>query len=155
LKPSGEEHGGPNCPPESTWWHVATALLPESQAAELLEHSTRCDVCASLLRQATRDFAEELTEQESMDINALGSAQEDWQQSLAQRVSATQFGGSKRESVLTPVGRWLRGLADWFSWQPRSRPYAWASMAAAIVLVAAGVWLVQMRREPSIDRLIA
>jgi tetratricopeptide (TPR) repeat protein len=160
LKPPGEERRGPNCPPESVWWHLAAGLLPESRAAELLEHSTRCDACALLLRQATQDFADEITEQEITHIKALASAQEEWQQSLAQRLSATESGRGKRETVLTPVAPWLRGLADWFSWQPRSVfRYAWAYAAAAILLVVAGVWLVQTRREPSrepsVDQLIA
>jgi CHAT domain-containing protein/tetratricopeptide (TPR) repeat protein len=154
LKPPGAEHRGPNCPPESVWWHVAAGLMPESRAAELLEHSTRCDACALLLRQATQDFADEITEQEITHIRALASAQEEWQQSLAQRLSATESGRGK------PVALWLRGLADWFSWQPRSVfRYAWAYAAAAILLVVAGVWLVQTRREPSrepsVDQLIA
>ena len=160
LKPPGEERRGPNCPPESVWWHVAAGLLPESRAAELLEHSTRCDACALLLRQATQDFADEITEQEITHIRALASAQEEWQQSLAQRLSATESGRGKRGTVLTPVALWLRGLADWFSWQPRSVfRYAWTYAAAAILLVVAGVWLVQTRREPSpepsVDQLIA
>ena len=160
LKAPGEERGGPNCPSESAWWDVATGLLPESRAAELLEHSTHCDACALLLRQATQDFADEVTEEEITQISALSSAQEEWQQSLAQRLSATESGRGKRGTVLAPVAPWLRGLADWFSWQPRSVfRYAWAYAAAAILLVVAGVWLVQTRhepsREPSVDQLIA
>src|SRR5260370_279423 len=90
LKAPGEERGGPNCAAESDWWYVATGLLPESRAAELLEHSTRCDACALLLRRATEDFTDEVTEQEITQISALPSAQEEWQQSLAQRLSATE-----------------------------------------------------------------
>src|SRR4029077_5328025 len=33
--------------------------------------------------------------------------------------------------------------------------YAWAYAAAAIVLLAAGAWLLQMRRDSPIDQLIA
>jgi len=61
---------------------VAAGLLPESQAAELLEHSICCDACALLLRQATQDLVEETTEQEITQLSAIPSAQEDWQQSL-------------------------------------------------------------------------
>jgi len=149
LKAPGEERGGPNCPAESTWWYVATGLQPESRTAELLEHSTRCDACALLLREAAEDFTDEVTEQEITQLSALPSAQEEWQQSFAQRLSATE---SKRGKQ----GLWSRRLADWFPWSHRSVfRYAWAYAAAAIVLLAASAWLLQMRRDPPIDQLIA
>jgi CHAT domain-containing protein/tetratricopeptide (TPR) repeat protein len=149
LKAPGEERGGANCAAESDWWYVATGLLPESRAAELLEHSTGCDACALLLRQATEDFTDEVTEQEITQISALPSAQEEWQQSLAQRLSATESARGKQ-------GLWSQGLADWFPWPRRSVfRYAWVYAAAAILLLASGAWLMQTRREPSINQLIA
>jgi hypothetical protein len=39
-------------------------LSPKSEEAALLEHSTRCDACGLLLRQATEDFAAETMEGE-------------------------------------------------------------------------------------------
>ena len=149
LKAPGEERGGLNCPEESAWWYVATGQLAESRAAELLEHSTRCDACALLLRQATEDFTDEVTEQEITQISALPSAQDEWQQSLAQRLSAT-------ESMRGKQGLRSRGLADWFPWPRRSVfRYAWVYAAVAIMLLAAGAWMMQTRRQPSIDQLIA
>jgi hypothetical protein len=42
------------------------------------------------------------------------------------------------------------------AWPPRGAfRYAWAYATAAIVVLAAGVWFVQTRRQPSIDQLIA
>jgi CHAT domain-containing protein/tetratricopeptide (TPR) repeat protein len=149
LKAPGQDRGGPNCPSETEWWRVAAGLLRKSQAAELLEHSTRCDACGLLLRQATQDFADEVTEQEITQISALPSAQEECQQSLAQRLVATESGRGKQ-------GLWSRGLADWFPWPRRSVfRYAWVYAIAAIMLLAPGAWLMQMRREPSINELIA
>ena len=149
LKAPGEERGGLNCPEESAWWNVATGQLAESRAAELLEHSTRCGACALLLRQATEDFTDEVTEQEITQISALLSAQDEWQQSLAQRLSTT-------ESMRGKQGLWSRNLTDWFPWPRRSVfRYAWAYAAAAIMLLVAGAWLLQTRREPSINQLIA
>ena len=149
LKARGEDRGGLNCPAESTWWYVATGLQPESRAAELLEHSTRCDACALLLRQATEDFTDEVTEQEITQISALPSAQERWQQSLAQRLRVTESARGKK-------GLWSRGLAEWFPRPLRSVfRYAWVYAAAAIMLLAAGAWLMHTRREPSINQLIA
>jgi len=149
LKAPGEERGGLNCPEESAWWYVATGQLAESRAAELLEHSTRCDACALLLRQATGDFTDEVTEQEITQISTLPSAQDEWQQSLAQRLSAT-------ESMRGKQGLLSRGLTDWFPWPHRSVfRWAWVYAAAAIMLLVAGAWLLQTRREPSINQLIA
>jgi len=149
LKAPGEERGGLNCPEQSAWWNVATGQLAESRAAELLEHSTRCDACALLLRQATEDFTDEVTEQEITQISALPSAQDEWQQSLAQRLSAT-------ESMRGKQGLWSRNFRDWF---PRPRRsvfrYAWVYATAAIMLLVAGAWLLQTRREPSLNQLIA
>jgi CHAT domain-containing protein/tetratricopeptide (TPR) repeat protein len=149
LKAPGQDRGGPNCPSETEWWRVAAGLLRKSRAAELLKHSTRCDACGLLLRQATQDFADEVTEQEITQISALPSAQEEWQQSLARRLSATESGRGKQ-------GLWSRGLADWFPWPRRSVfRHTWVYAAAAIMLLAAGAWLMQTRREPSINQLIA
>lgn len=156
MKATGERRLRPDCPPETTWWLVTAGLLPEIQVAELLEHSIRCDICRSLLRQATQDFAEEVTEQESTQLSSLASARPAWQQSIAQRLSAAQSGRGQRGNAMTQVGQWIRDLADRFAWRPRSGfRYAWAYAAAAVVLLAAGAWLGRTQHGPSIDQLIA
>jgi hypothetical protein len=78
----------PDCPLETVWWGVAAGQLPDSQVADLLEHSTHCDACGLLLRQAIQDFAEEVAEQEIGCLTTLPSAKEEWQQSLAQRLKS-------------------------------------------------------------------
>jgi CHAT domain-containing protein/Flp pilus assembly protein TadD len=154
LEATGTIHLAKGCPLETAWWGLAAGQLPEPRAAELLEHSTRCDACGLLLRQAIQDFAEEVTEQEFADVSTLPSAQPAWQQSLAQRLRAAHVGQSV--NALTLVGRRARALADRFAWQPRSVfRSTWAYAAAALVFLGAGAWLVQTRREPSIDQLIA
>lgn len=156
LKATGETRLGPDCPAETEWWRVAAGLLPESQAAELLEHAIRCDVCRSLLREATQDFAEEVTEQEIAQLSALPSAQEEWHRSLAQRLSAAQSKRGMLGNAATVASQWIRELADRFAWRPGGIfRYAWAYAAAAIVLLAAGAWTVQTRRANSVDQLIA
>lgn len=156
LKATGETRLGPDCPAETEWWRVAAGLLPESQAAELLEHAIRCDVCRSLLREATQDFAEEVTEQEIAQLSALPSAQEEWHRSLAQRLSAAQSKRGMLGNAATVASQWIRELADRFAWRPGSIfRYAWAYAAAAIVLLAAGALMVQTRRATSVDQLIA
>jgi CHAT domain-containing protein/tetratricopeptide (TPR) repeat protein len=141
---------------ETVWWEVAAGQVPTSRAAELLEHSTQCDACGLLLHQAIQDFAEEATEQEIRSLTALPSAQEEWQQSLGQRLLATRTNGGKPGNLATVVSQWARSLADRSAWRSR-RAFLpiWAYATVAIVVLAAGTWFVQMRRQPSIDQLIA
>jgi CHAT domain-containing protein len=130
--------------------------VSESHAAKLLEHSTECDACGLLLRQATLDFAEDATEQEIGRLSTLPSSQAEWQQSLAQRLRAGRPDCGPPRNVITLVGQWARGLADRFVWNPRGiLRHTWAYAAAATILLASGVWLLQTRREVSIEQLIA
>jgi len=146
----------PDCPLETVWWGVAAGQLPDSQVTDLLEHSTHCDACGSLLRQAIQDFTEEVADQEIGCLTTLPSAQQEWQQSLAQRLVAARAEGGQAGNLITGVSQWARSLTDRFDWHPRSAfRYAWAYATAAIVVLAAGVWFVQTRRQPSIDQLIA
>jgi len=146
----------PDCPLETVWWGVAAGQLPDSQVTDLLEHSTHCDACGLLLRQAIQDFTEEVADQEIGCLTTLPSAQQEWQQSLAQRLVAARTEGGQAGNLITVVSQWARSLSDRLTWPPRSAfRYAWAYATAAIVVLAAGVWLVQTRRQPSIDQLIA
>jgi hypothetical protein len=105
----------PDCPSETVWWGVAAGQLPESQAAELLEHSTHCDACGLLLRQATHDLAEQAAEAEIGFLDALPSAQEEWQQSLAQKLAAVRTGNGEARNFISVVRLWIRSLADPFA----------------------------------------
>ena len=153
---TGETRLGPTCASEDEWWRVAARLLPESRTAELLDHSIQCNACGLLLRQAVQDFAEEATEEDITQLGALSSVQKEWQRSLAQRLSAAQYERGTSADDGIRVGGWFRGLAERFAWQPRGRlGYIWAFAAAAVALLVVGVWIIQKRREPSIDQLIA
>jgi tetratricopeptide (TPR) repeat protein len=146
----------PDCPLETVWWGVAAGQLPDSQVADLLEHSTHCDACGLLLRQAIQDFTEEVADQEIGWLTTLPSAQQQWQQSLAQRLVAARTEGGQAGNLITVVSQWARSLTDRLPWHPRSAfRYTWAYATAAIVVLAAGVWFVQTRRQPAIDQLIA
>lgn len=127
----------PECPSETKWLDLAARLLPESEEAKLVEHSTRCDACAVLQRQATEDFAE---------IQTLPSAQAERQQALAQKLSA------QRPARPEPARDWATPPART---PRRSFSFAWAYAVAAVALIAAGAWLIQKQREPSLDQLIA
>ena len=93
LKATGEARRSPECPSEIKWWDLAAGLVPESQAAELIDHSTRCDACGLLFRQATHEFADEATELETAQLAALTSAKEEWQRNLAQDLRGRRAGG--------------------------------------------------------------
>jgi len=154
LSPLETMARAPGCASEIQWWRLAAGLLPESEAAELLEHSTHCDACGLVLRRAKQAFLEQESEEEIAYLENLESAQAGWQQSLAKRLAAARDDLGVSGSITNLVGRWARATADRLAW-PRIPRYAWAYAAAGLVLLVAGAWLVQTRREPSIDRLIA
>ena len=128
------------------WLPLAAGLLPEAQSNELIEHSTNCDVCASLLRQATEDFAEEVTTGETEQISSLSTSQPEWQQRFAQKLATAQ------PKPVAPAMNWL----SLFAWKRRVVPrFAWVYGLAAVVLVFATAWLIRIQRTPSLDQLIA
>ena len=152
----GQARLGPACPSEDEWWRVAASLLPESRTAELLEHSIQCDACGVLLRQALQDFQGAESEEEIAKLDELQSAKSEWQLTLAQRLSSTQPDRDRSSKATHPVGQWATAIAARFAWHAQSfGRYGWAYATAAIVLLVAGAWFVQTRRQPSIDRLIA
>lgn len=142
LKATGEARRTPDCPPESKLLDLAAGLLPESEASGVIEHSTGCDSCGLLLRQATEDFSEDLKEGEEAQISSLHTAQAEGRRALARKLAAGQ---TKRPQ---PAKDWVLVPA----WKPQ---FAWVLAAAAVVLLVAGTRLVQMQRAPSIDQLIA
>jgi len=144
MKAADNSKPGPDCPAEGKWLEMAADLLPEAEAGELLEHSTGCDACGVLLRQATEDLAPEA--QENGEISALASAQKDWQRALAQEI-----GAQSKKQTKPAEDRWAARV-----WRPRPAfQFAWAYATAAVVLIAAGIWLVPKLREPSLNQLIA
>ncbi len=146
LKSGARIRPDTECPSETEWLPLAAGLLPEAQSNELIEHSTNCDVCASLLRQATEDFAEEVTTGETEQISSLSTSQPEWQQRFAQKLATAQ------PKPVAPAMNWL----SLFAWKRRVVPrFAWVYGLAAVVLVFATAWLIRIQRTPSLDQLIA
>jgi hypothetical protein len=90
LKATGAVSLGPGCPSETGSWRVAAGVLPKSEEAEWLEHSTRSDACGLLLRQATEGFAEEQAEGEIAYLSELPRAPQEYLESVARRLRAAQ-----------------------------------------------------------------
>jgi len=146
LKSGAGIRPGTECPSETEWLPLAAGLLPEAQANELIEHTTNCDVCSLLLRQATEDFAEEVTAGETEQLSSLSTSHPEWQQGFAQKLAKAE---PKRSA---PAMSWWSFLA----WKPRVAPqFAWVYGLATVGLVVASVWLVRNQRRPSLDQLIA
>jgi len=79
------------CPGPAVWREVLGGLAPPVQALEYIEHASRCDSCALLLRSAVAELANlsrTTTEAEREQIAALKSARPEWQHNLAQRIAA-------------------------------------------------------------------
>jgi hypothetical protein len=77
------------CPPDYVWLDIAAGIL-DGEAENDLSHAAQCDHCASLLRQAKEDFADELTSEEETIIADLPSSHTAWQGRLAVKLEDTQ-----------------------------------------------------------------
>jgi len=89
LRADMHEEPGAQCPPADLWLQVA-AGMPLRDAEFLLNHSTTCDYCGPLLRQAVDDLTYDLTPQEEAQIAGLSSSTDEWQKKLAAQLHDAQ-----------------------------------------------------------------
>jgi hypothetical protein len=80
---------GPMCPPDYVWLDIAAGIVDQDGENDL-SHAAQCDHCGSLLRQATEEFANELTSEEETIIAGLPSSNTAWQGRLAVRLQDTE-----------------------------------------------------------------
>jgi CHAT domain-containing protein len=139
-----------DCPAPALWREIAGGLTPPDQTLAYIEHASRCDYCGPLLRGAGAQLIAlngEMTEADRKHIATLESASPEWQQRLAQRITATPHSGTDRESTT-----WWRG---WLS-VPR---LAMAGASLLAVIVVGSLVVVRIndhRNQPAAaDRLLA
>jgi CHAT domain-containing protein/tetratricopeptide (TPR) repeat protein len=135
-----------DCPRAEVWREISGGSTSPDETLAYVEHASRCDRCGSLLRAAVAEFINlngEMTEAERGYIATLASAQAEWQQSLARRITGTPPARLRRES-----GPW------WQKWL--SAPRLAMAGAALLAVVGVGSWVTIHRNQPAAaDRLLA
>jgi len=119
-----------DCPDQDRWREIADGLTPPEEAFANVEHASRCGYCGPLLRAAVAELAElngELTEAERKHIARLRSAQAEWQQKLARRITGTL--DSDRDQNPVP----------W--WQSIDVPRLAMAGVSLLAVVAVGSWV--------------
>jgi len=85
---------------------VAVGLLPESQAAELLEHfHSLATAAACYAFKKLRTSRDEATEQEITLLSALPSVQEEWQQSTCSKAQRERIRAPQERPMEPGLGR--------------------------------------------------
>ncbi|HXM10072.1 MAG TPA: CHAT domain-containing protein [Terriglobales bacterium] len=134
-----------DCPRAEVWREISGGSTSPDETLAYVEHASRCDRCGSLLRAAVAEFINlngEMTEAERGYIATLASAQAEWQQSLARRITGTPPARLRRES-----GPW------WQKWL--SAPRLAMAGAALLAVVGVGSWVTIHRNQPAAaDRLL-
>jgi tetratricopeptide (TPR) repeat protein len=139
-----------DCPAEDKWAALSAGLCADADAAPLLAHASTCDYCGPLLRKAAEDFAPELSAQEQTRIGQLPSALPGWQRDVALKMAgmsgATEIAGVSSVRKTRPHLTWP--FSAWTGW---AVPVA----AAAVIAVAAALWLQRSPSLSSTNQLIA
>jgi hypothetical protein len=110
-----------DCPPTEKWLEMAAGLVPEGEASDLLTHAKYCGLCADQLKAAIEDVGATTLDE---DLASLNSSTPEWQDSLADRLSALKE-SENRIKIVPPPRRW-----------PRWQPAIWGVAAAVLITVA-------------------
>lgn len=135
------------CPPDEKWPAIAADLLSSEEDGALIDHASKCDHCAPLLRDATEDLNTELSSVEQEFIHRLPSASLAWQRELAKRMADTSNPriDEHRASGLRHSVRWF---APWTHW---ALPVA----ATAAVAIVVAIWIQRPSSLSSANTLLA
>lgn len=142
--PQQSRDGSSPCPEEGRWVELAAGIMPQEYRLRWLEHAALCDKCGPLLKAAIEVVGMELTKQEEAKVVSLSSAQSEWQESLAARITGKTVPKAETEPKPTRT-------AKTFAFWPR-----WAfSFVAALLVAAIGWWIWVQFRTPSVEVLLA
>jgi CHAT domain-containing protein/tetratricopeptide (TPR) repeat protein len=136
IRPAESRLPQGDCPGQAVWHEIAGGVTSPSQTLTYIEHASRCDYCGPQLRGAVAELTDlngEITEAERKHILTLESARAEWQQQLAQRITATQH------------SRPDRGSTPWRSWL--AVPRLAMVGASLLVLAVVGSWVVVYRNR--------
>lgn len=149
LKRNEQGKRGPECPAEDEWRRMAAGLTGSEEASDLVHHAAQCDYCGALLRQATEDFADDVTAEEQDVLTRLATAQVSRQKELAERLSAASrhFDAAADRLGIAPSPK--QRLLGWPRWAVA------ASALATLAVLAFGTWWWLQPRVRNAERLLA
>lgn len=148
LRETGGAGSSQECPPLERLRAVAAGIKSDEESEKVLDHAAHCDYCGPLLREATKDFASDLTSEEESVLAQLPSSQREIQRKLGRRLAAAQRPADARPRLVLP--RALERLTAALT------PTRWIYAAAGLItLVAIGSWLAVRSTRPSADLLLA
>jgi CHAT domain-containing protein/tetratricopeptide (TPR) repeat protein len=137
-----------DCPSAETLRTLAAQLLPSNEAHRILGHVVDCQSCAYAFRKTVEELGDEDTVEEEAFLGALQSRKPEWQKDLATRLAATAKASIRNtpEPVSITFKSWLSSA---------KLRFVYASAAAAVLVIAFGVWSYRKLHESSVDQLLA
>lgn len=137
------------CPNPTTWREVIGSLTPPEQILAYIEHASGCDYCGSLLHQAVAELTSlnhSLSDEERSSIAGLESADQEWQQRLAQRIAG--------RVDFKPEAKGSRGWGPWSRWV--TLPQLAIAGGAVLAIIVSAAWISSHRNQSaSVEKLIA
>jgi len=137
------------CPDPATWRDIIGSLTPHEQILAHIEHASGCDYCGSLLHQAVTELTSlnrSLSDEERSSIASLESADQEWQQRLAQRIAGSVD--------FKPEPKGSGGWGHWSRWI--TRPQLAIAGGAVLAIIVSAAWVVSHRNQSaSVEKLIA
>ncbi|HUX45316.1 MAG TPA: hypothetical protein VMV57_11245 [Terracidiphilus sp.] len=108
--------GPDSCPEPGAWLRLILDGVPQSETEKLLAHAAMCANCLARLRQSRLALNEEVSAEESVEMNRFTSVSNHWQRQLAARLAVTPRPGAVKR---------IPGLVWW----------AAAGLAATLLLI--------------------
>lgn len=131
---------GPLCPSGDAWTQIAAGLTDQN-AEEYLSHAVECDHCGRVLAQLAYDLREELAPEEEDSIARLHTSTPRGLREIAAMLNASPVERAAERAASRP----RQSKHPRFSWLTRGIRIALG--AAAMVLIAAGIWLAVRRAD--------
>jgi CHAT domain-containing protein/tetratricopeptide (TPR) repeat protein len=144
LRSSSGLPSGPGCPGKAVWLELA-AGLSAGNSEYYLNHAAHCDHCGALLREASEEFASEVSAEEEAALAGLESSNGVWQHAMSGRLLKLTHG---RPFVSSSAWR-----EAWRSMRIVGWPAATIAITIVALLAFQLLWRHSHRVEP--DQLVA
>jgi tetratricopeptide (TPR) repeat protein len=136
-----------DCSSEDDLRNLAAGLYPDPKATQLKAHATTCERCGPLLQEYIEDFSDEISPEEQTFLNQLRTSSPEFREQKAREMFEREI--TKKNSVTeepVPATDWRR----FFSWK-----WIMVPAAAAVALIAVGIWYLQRDTPEKVEKLLA